>query len=162
MIFQTISRFVIFFSRLILGKAWLDGLTRPRRENEVRYEFDLKNFKRFRVKKENFAVLFVWISKQQLNLPLFLSVWYWQKLGLTNLPSRYGKEALDKEMTCNSYWSYQGGHRVFGSHFSVIFETPSKFVIVFVRLILGKLWVDRFTGPRWKINIRYRFDLKVI
>ena len=58
MIFETISKFAIAFSRLIVGKAWLDGLTGPRRENEVRHEFDLKSFKRFRVQKEIFAVLF--------------------------------------------------------------------------------------------------------
>ena len=42
------------------------------------------------------------------------------------------------------------------------FETASKFVIVFVRLLFGKLGNDGFTGLRRKIGIRYEFDLKVI
>ena len=42
------------------------------------------------------------------------------------------------------------------------FETASKFVIVFVRLLFGKLGNDGFTGLRPKIGIRYEFDLKVI
>ena len=42
------------------------------------------------------------------------------------------------------------------------FETTSKFVIVFVRLILIKMGVDRFTGPGLKIDIKYELGLKVI
>ena len=38
--------------------------------------------------------------------------------------------------------------------FAVIFQTTSKFVIVFVRLILRKGGVDAFTGPRQEIDIR--------
>ena len=44
----------------------------------------------------------------------------------------------------------------------MIFETASKFIIVFVRLILGKVLRDGFTGPRREIDIRYQFGLKVI
>ena len=43
----------------------------------------------------------------------------------------------------------------------MIFETTSKFLIVFVRSILGKVGVDGFTGPRREIDIRSEFDLKV-
>ena len=42
------------------------------------------------------------------------------------------------------------------------FETTGKFLIVFVRLILGKVEVDGFTGPRWESDIRYECDLKVV
>ena len=42
------------------------------------------------------------------------------------------------------------------------FETTGKFLIVFVRLILGKVGVDGFTGPRRESDIRYEFDLKVV
>ena len=31
------------------------------------------------------------------------------------------------------------------------FETTGKFLIAFVRLVLGKVGVDRFTGPRGKV-----------
>ena len=42
------------------------------------------------------------------------------------------------------------------------FETTGKFLIAFARLILGKVEVDGFTGPRWESNIRYKCDLKVV
>ena len=41
-------------------------------------------------------------------------------------------------------------------------ETIGQFVIVFVRLILGKVGVDGFTGPRRKSDIRYECGLKVV
>ena len=44
----------------------------------------------------------------------------------------------------------------------VTFETTVEFVIVLVRLILGKLGVDGFTGPRRESDIRYECDLKVV
>ena len=53
-------------------------------------------------------------------------------------------------------------NRDYCSHFSVIFEVTSKCLIVFVRLMLGKVKVDGFTGPRRKIDMRYEFGLKVI
>ena len=40
-----------------------------------------------------------------------------------------------------------GDNRDYYSHILVTFETTGKFVIVFVRLILGKKGVDAFTGP---------------
>ena len=39
----------------------------------------------------------------------------------------------------------------------MIFETTTKFLIVFVRLILGKVWVDGFPGPQREIDVRYEF-----
>ena len=42
------------------------------------------------------------------------------------------------------------------------FETTGKFVIVFLRLILGKVGVDVFTGPRRESDIRYECELKVV
>ena len=47
------------------------------------------------------------------------------------------------------------------SHILVTFEKTANFLIVFVRLILGKKEVDGVTGPRREIGIRYEFDLKV-
>ena len=44
----------------------------------------------------------------------------------------------------------------------MIFDTTSKFVIVFVRLTLRKVWVDRFTLPQREIDIRYIFGFKVL
>ena len=47
-----------------------------------------------------------------------------------------------------------GGNRDYYRHISVTFETTGKFVIVFVRLILGKVGVDVFTGPRQESDVR--------
>ena len=44
---------------------------------------------------------------------------------------------------------------------SVTFEAIGNFLVVFVRLILGKVGVDGVTGPRREIDIRYKFDSKV-
>ena len=40
------------------------------------------------------------------------------------------------------------------------FQTAGKFLIVFVRLILGKKGINGVTGPRREIDIRYEIDLK--
>ena len=48
------------------------------------------------------------------------------------------------------------------SHFLVTFQTTSKFPIVFVSLILGRVRFDVISGPRREIDISYEFDLKVI
>ena len=47
-----------------------------------------------------------------------------------------------------------GSNRDYYSHILVTFETTGKLKIVFVRLILGKLGVDLFTGPRRESDIR--------
>ena len=47
-----------------------------------------------------------------------------------------------------------GGNRDYYSHFLVTFETTGKFVIVLVKLILGKFGVDGFTGPRRQNEVR--------
>ena len=46
--------------------------------------------------------------------------------------------------------------------FSVIFQTASKFVVVFIRLILGKVGLEEFTGPQRKIDVRCEIDFKVV
>ena len=40
--------------------------------------------------------------------------------------------------------------------------TIGKFLIVFVRVILAKVGVDRFTGPRREGDIKYERDLKTL
>ena len=54
------------------------------------------------------------------------------------------------------------GNRDYYNHFLVTFETTGKFVIVLVRLILGKLEVDGFTVPRRENDIRYECNLKIV
>ena len=43
---------------------------------------------------------------------------------------------------------------IIAANFSVRFETTDKFLIVYVRLILGKVGVDVFTGPRRGSDVR--------
>ena len=78
------------------------------------------------------------------------------------LPGYYEKVPSDKKTIFISHQRYTGGNRDYCSHFSVTFETTSKFLIMFLRLILGKNGVDGVTGPRREIDIRYEFDLKII
>ena len=47
-----------------------------------------------------------------------------------------------------------GGNRDYYSHISVTSETTGKFVIVYVRLILGKVGVDVVTGPCRESDIK--------
>ena len=42
------------------------------------------------------------------------------------------------------------------------FETTGKFLIAFLRLILGKVGFDGFTGPRRESDIRYKCDFGVV
>ena len=79
-----------------------------------------------------------------------------------DLPGHGGKVALDKKIIFISHQRYKGGNRDYCSHFSVTFETTGKFLIIFVRLIFDKKRVDGVTGPRWEIDIRYDFGLKII
>ena len=46
--------------------------------------------------------------------------------------------------------------------FSMVFQTTSKFVIDFLRLIFGKVGVGRFTGLPRKIDVRNEFDFEVV
>ena len=55
-----------------------------------------------------------------------------------------------------------GGNRDYYSYILVTFKTTGEFVIVFVRLVFGKLGVDGFTGPRRESYIRYECNLKIV
>ena len=83
-------------------------------------------------------------------------------MGLTDLSCHDGKVTPDTKMFCISHEKYKDGNRDYCNHSSMIFETTSKLLIVFVRFILGKLGVEQFMGPRCPIDIIYEFDLKVI
>ena len=111
---------------------------------------------------EIIAVIFDWSAKQQVNLSLFLSNWYCGKLGLTNLPGHDWRVTSDKEIICKSYQSHKIENIDHCSPFLVIFVTTKKFLIVFVRLVLGKEGVDEEIGPWRDIDIRYEFNLKII
>ena len=70
------------------------------------------------------------------------------KLALMYLPGHDGEVTSDQKIICNSYQRYKGRNREYCTHFSMIFETSIKFLIVFERLILGKVGIDEFTGPQ--------------
>ena len=55
-----------------------------------------------------------------------------------------------------------GDNRDYYNHILVTFGSTDKFVIVFVRLILGKGGVDVFTGPRRESDVGYEFHFKSI
>ena len=84
------------------------------------------------------------------------------KVGLDLFTGPRWESDSDKKVIFMSHQVYKGGNRDYCSHFSVTFETTGKFLIVFVRLILGKVEVDGFTGPRRESDIRYECDLKVV
>ena len=52
---------------------------------------------------EIISAIFDWISKQQVNLSLFLFDWYYWKLGLTSLPGHDGKSASDVNLISSFY-----------------------------------------------------------
>ena len=68
----------------------------------------------------------------------------------------------DKKMISISQRGYKNGNRDYCSHFSVTFETTGKFLIVSVRLIMGKKEIDRFTGTRQEGDMGNEFELKVL
>ena len=75
-------------------------------------------------------------------------------MGLTDLPGNDGKVMSDRKIISIRYERYESGNRDYCSHISVTFETAGKFLIVFVRLILEKVEVDIYTGPRRKSDVR--------
>ena len=84
------------------------------------------------------------------------------KLWLPDLPGHHGKATSDRKMIFISPQRNKGGNGDYCSHFSVTLETPGKFIIVFISLILGKIGIDGVTGSRREIGIRDESDLKVI
>ena len=120
------------------------------------------NLKGFRVQIDILAVVCDRIFKQQLNLLLFLSDRYCRNFGLTDLPGHDGKVTSNKKMIFFSHERNKGGDRDYCSHFSVIFETTSKFPILFLRLVFGKKGIDGVTRPRREIGIRYESELKIV
>ena len=82
-------------------------------------------------------------------------------MGLTDLPVHGRKATSDKKIIFIPHEGFKGGNRDQCNHFSVTLQTTGKFLIVFVRLILGKIGVDGFTRPYQESDIRYEFELKV-
>ena len=70
------------------------------------------------------------------------------------LPGHDRKVTSHKKIVFIPYEGYKGGNRDYCSYFSVTFKITRKFLIVFVRLILGKVGIGGFTGPRRESDIR--------
>ena len=73
---------------------------------------------------------------------------------MTYLPDHDGKVTSDKKTISFLVEGCMSGNRDYYSHLLVTFETTGRFVIVFVRLILGKVGVDVFTRPRRESDVR--------
>ena len=85
-----------------------------------------------------------------------------QNVVVDDLACHDGKVTAGKKVIFISHSKYKGGKRDYCDVFSVTFKTKSKFLFVYVRLILGKVGVDRVTESRQEIDIRYEFHLKVV
>ena len=81
---------------------------------------------------------------------------------MTDLLGHDEKVTSDKKMIFIFHQRNKGDNRNYCNHFSVIFETTSKLLIDFLRLVFGKVGADGVTGPRREIDIGYEFNLKVI
>ena len=77
---------------------------------------------------------------------------------LTDLLGHDRKVTSNKKIIYIPIEAYKGGNRDYCSQFSVTFETTGKFLIIFVRLILGKVAVDAFTVPRRESDARQNND----
>ena len=75
-------------------------------------------------------------------------------MGLTDLPGHGGKVIAYKKMVFISRKRCKGRNRDYCSLFSVIFKTKSKFSIVFLRLVFGKVGVDGVTVPQRESDVR--------
>ena len=111
---------------------------------------------------ESIATIFQGFSKQQVNLSLFISYWYWENWGLTNLPDQDGKSTSDMNLILSPYESYYGANRDRCNHFWVTFRATSKFITACVGLILQKVRIAGFSELRRETDVRYEFDFKVI
>ena len=77
--------------------------------------------------------------------------------GWPDLPGHDDKLTPDMKLILNSYKVL----RVQTEVVLVIFLPATKFGIVCVGLILGKVGIDRFTGPRGEIKVRYELNFKL-
>ena len=115
MIFKTMSKFAIAYVWLIFEK---DGDEQDLPGHDVKLQT-------WNLSIKVIAVIFDKISKQQVNLSLFLSDWYCQELRLTTFLCQDGKSTSN--MT-SSMKKTLGSTKIILQPFSMIFKTTSKFV----------------------------------
>ena len=151
---------MLCFVRLVSGKVLDDGFTETWQETDLRQENDFKLIilKVLGCNQRLLQpVIFEWFSKQQVNLSVLVLNWYWQKGWLTDFPGNGRKLTSDMILILNSYESSLAASRNYCSHFWLIFQAKTNFAIAFVRLILGKVGVDRFTRKQRETEVRYQF-----
>ena len=73
---------------------------------------------------------------------------------MTYLRGHDGKVTSDKRTVSIPLEGSMSGNGDYYSHILVTFERTGKFVIVFLRLILGKVGVEVFTRRRWESDVR--------
>ena len=71
---------------------------------------------------------------------------------MTDLPNHDMKVMLDKKMIFIIHQRYKGGNRDYSSHFSVTFETISKLLIAFIKLIWEKSKLTDLLGHDGKLT----------
>ena len=59
-------------------------------------------------------------------------------MGLTDILGHDERVTSDKKIICIPYEGHKGGNRGYCSHFSVIFETAGRFLIVFWGIDIAK------------------------
>ena len=128
--------------------------------------------RRCKGRKRDCFSLFSVILETKSEFPIVFLRLVFGKFGLTELADRNGKVTSDKKMIFISYQRNKEGNRDYCSHFSMIFETTSKFPIVFFKIDIWKsrswrsyratarnwrqIWIwldDNFKGSRGQIEI---------
>ena len=111
------------------------------------------SFKGLRVQIKILESVLDWISKQQLNLSLFLWDWYCPKLGLPDLPGHDGKETSDINFILSPYY------RSFHAERDFLYEA-----LLNTRLLWAKTWNNEYQSEyesvsRISIWINFHFVL---
>ena len=110
------------FVKLILGKMWVDRVTRQRQEIHVRCELDLKVILKGLECNKRFLPSFLIEFPSNKSITFIVSVrLILPKVGVE--ASHNGKVTLDKKMIFISYQRNKAGNKNYCGHFSGIFET---------------------------------------
>ena len=152
-----LTRFPIGCVKLILVKVGFDIFTGPRRKIAARYKFGFKVILRGSgFKQRSLRLFFIKFPSNRYFFFFFFFLWdsSCQKLLLADIPGNDGKVTSDNEIVSNSYKRYKDENRDYCSYFLLNFQATLKFVVVSVRLIFPKIWVDRFTGKGRESDVR--------
>ena len=132
--FETTGESVICFCKIDIGKSrcWRIYRATTRKWHQIWMWFE-GSVKVFGVQIEIIASVFDWISKQKLNLSLFLWDSYRRKLGLMDLPGHDGKVTSDINFILSPYY------RSFRADRDVLYES-----LLNSRLLWAKTWNNEY------------------